>query len=65
MSMVQAEVFQTKSVREMLFEGYVDQFLAFANMAGAKASKPIDKFGWFYKVNSSFFVFILFYFVLF
>lgn len=49
-SAIEAKLFVKKTVKKLLFDGYEDSLLSIAEMAGAKARKPIDKFGWFYKV---------------
>ena len=50
-SAISAQLFVNKTVGQLLFDGYEDSLLAIAQMAGAKTRKPMDKFGWFYKVS--------------
>ena len=47
------EPFITKPVRELLFDGYDDMLLSIASWLGPKSDIPMDKFGWFYKVNGN------------
>ena len=52
---IEAEIFVTKSVGELLFDGYDDLLLSMADWFGQTAEYT-DKFAWFYKVrNTSFF----------
>ena len=45
--------FLTKPAREFLFEGYDDMLLSIASLSGQDTcGKPMDKFGWFYKVRA-------------
>ncbi|XP_012253552.2 protein croquemort-like isoform X2 [Athalia rosae] len=47
-------LFTTKTVRELLFEGYDDQLLDFARKLNmSRFNIPFDKFGWFYDRNGS------------
>lgn len=49
------KAFVTKPVRELLFEGYHDDFLSMGAMFGpsGEGMPPMDKFGWFYKRNGT------------
>lgn len=43
----------TKTARELLFEGYTDEFLEFAlRLNISMFDIPFDKFGWFYGVSN-------------
>lgn len=45
-------LFVTKTVRELLFDGYDDALLSFvANLNISAINIPFDKFGWFYAVR--------------
>ena len=48
---VGSKVFLNKTAGQLLFDGYEDPLLSIAEWIGTKSSVPIDKFGWFYKVN--------------
>ena len=51
LSVMETQPFVTKRVREFLFEGYDDMLLSMASFSGQDTcGKPMDKFGWFYKV---------------
>ena len=53
LSMMDTQPFVTKRVREFLFEGYDDMLLSMASFSGQDTcGKPMDKFGWFYKVGN-------------
>ena len=54
---IEASLFVNKSIGELLFEGYEDQLLAIAEWAGQKSRTPLDKMGWFYKVNYTVFLY--------
>ncbi|KAK9507969.1 hypothetical protein O3M35_007725 [Rhynocoris fuscipes] len=51
----ESDVFVTKSVNELLFDGYDDKFLTIAKKLEKilKYKLPFDKFGWFYNRNNS------------
>jgi len=48
-----SQPFVTRSVRELLFDGYEDNLLSMAEMMGPTSDIPTDKFGWFYKRNGT------------
>ena len=51
---MQSELFVNRTVGQLLFEGYEDELLALAEMMGEKSRTPLDRFGYFYKVNPTF-----------
>jgi len=58
-STMQAELFLTKTVGEILFDGYTDELVTIADSfkeeeeEKGRNSVPMDKFGWFYKRNGT------------
>ena len=50
---MQSELFVNRTVGQLLFEGYEDELLALAEMVGEKSRTPLDRFGYFYKVNDN------------
>lgn len=52
------KVFVTKTVRELLFDGYADELLNLTKKLERilKIKIPFDKFGWFYNVSIDLFV---------
>jgi len=43
-------------VGELMFEGYEDELITLGDAFSDEKTIPMDKFGWFYKVISAFYV---------
>ncbi len=48
-----SKFFVTKTVGELLFDGYKDPLLDLAQRLPAGTFPPLDKFGWYYSRNNS------------
>jgi len=52
-SLFKSKLFVTKSVRQLVFDGYRDPLLDFAQHLPPGTFPPLEKFGWFYERNDS------------
>ena len=48
---LEAQIFVTRTVGELLFEGYEDTVMGIGSAFGQGHSQVQEKFGWFYKVR--------------
>ena len=58
MSQLKMQIYITKTINELLFEGYVDKLIDMKNavpLPDEDESPPFDRFGWFYMVKILFY----------